>query len=153
MNIAWNQIEKALQADGSLRDIYFFDTTIEIWNSFISAVLKSKFNYKFYKDGEDCEIYTDFNSIFREKDNTSLVLIIEKDGVSFNCHFFTEEEIELDISPKEVNNQHSLNVVLEFMSYFSRAIDLPCVLTYENSPDHVIIECSNEVGGAPILVT
>ena len=153
MSIVWNQVEKALHPDGSLRDIYFFDSTVEIWDSFLAAVFKSEFNYKFYKDGEACEIYTDLNSILKERENTTLMLVIEKDGVSFNCHFFTDEEIELDITPREVNSQYSLNVVLEFMVHFSRAIGLPCVLTYEGSPEHVIIKCSNEAGMGPIVVT
>ena len=153
MSISWNQIEKDLKADGSLRDIYFFDSTVEIWNSFIAAVLNSEFNFNFYKDGEACEIYTDFSNIFKERENTSLMLSVEKGGVSFNCHFFTEDEIELDISPKEVNGQPSLNIVLEFMAYFSKAIGLPCVLTYENMPQHVIIKFSNEVGSVPMAVT
>ncbi|MDT3337947.1 hypothetical protein Q4Q49_22070 [Shewanella sp. SP1S1-7] len=153
MNIVWNQIDKAFHDDGSLRDIYFFGTNVEIWNSFIASVLKSEFGYKFYKGGELCEIYTNFDSIFEERKNTSLMLVIEKNGVSFNCHFFTDEEIELDISPREVNNPLAFNTVLEFMSYFSKATNISSVLTYENSPEHEIIKCSIENGFVPIQVT
>lgn len=152
MTIIWDQIKESFSADGSLRDLYFFASNIENWKLFLEAVPKSGFSYSFRKNGNPCGFPLNIKSIFYEKENSSLMLTLEKEGVGFNCHFFTEEEIELDISPKEVNGQNSLNIVLDFMSYFSKSIGLPCVLTYENMPEHAIIECSNEIGSVPILV-
>lgn len=153
MTIIWNQVKQSFIADGSLRDLYFFASNIENWKLFLEAVPESAFRYSLYKNGEPCEILMNIESVFAEKENSSLMLAIEKEGVSFNCHFFVEEEIELDISPKEVTDQSSLNIVLEFMAYFSQAIGLPCVLTYENMPQHIIIECSNEIGSVPTAIT
>ncbi len=47
MNISWNKVENAFHDDGSLRDIYFFDTDSEVQNSFIAEVFKSEFGYMF----------------------------------------------------------------------------------------------------------
>jgi hypothetical protein len=152
MTIEWNQVKEDFSIDGSLRDIYFFNTDIAVWQKFLDSVKVSSFNHKMYRDGESCTLSLDIGKLFLERENSTLILEIEKHGVIFNCHFFVEEEIELDISPKEITNQEALNVVLEFMQYFSNAINLPCVLTPENSPEMVIIQYDKNLNPSPVVV-
>ncbi|RYY00924.1 MAG: hypothetical protein EOO53_20610 [Gammaproteobacteria bacterium] len=105
MTIEWSQVKRDFSPDGSLRDIYFFNTDLAIWQKFLDSVKASGFNHKMYRNGEYCTLSLDIGKLFLERENSSLMLEIEKNGVIFNCHFFVEEEIELDISPKEITNQ------------------------------------------------
>ena len=152
MTIEWSQVKSDFSPDGSLRDIYFFNTDLEVWQKFLDSVKTSSFNHKMYRNGESCTLSLDIGKLFLERENSSLMLEIEKNGVIFNCHFFVEEEIELDISPKEITNQEALNVVLEFMQYFSNAINLPCVLTPENGPGMTIIQYNKNFNSSPVVV-
>ena len=54
-----------------------------------------------------------------------------------HCHFFTTDEIELDLDPREVTSQGQLDAVLDFISNLGAALQRDVVLTEENSPEHV----------------
>jgi hypothetical protein len=59
-----------------------------------------------------------------------------------NCHFFTAEEIEFDIDPRDVKGQRELNALFDFMRCLAQATDKDVVLTAENMPEIVIFRIS-----------
>jgi hypothetical protein len=68
----------------------------------------------------------------------------------FNSHctrfpeepFFTVEEIEFDIDPREVKGQQELNALFGFMRCLAQATDKEVVLTAENMREIVIFRAS-----------
>ena len=53
-------------------------------------------------------------------------------GVLANCHFFTPEEIEFDIDPREVVGQTELDGLFGFMSCLAEAVGQDVILCPEN---------------------
>ena len=51
-----------------------------------------------------------------------------------NCHFFTAEEIELDLDPTEVLDERSLQPVTALLVELGRLLGKRVILSYENSP-------------------
>ncbi len=130
-NINWNLVKKDFVDDGSLRDIYFLNANIDKWQEFIGAIPSSDFNFEYQLDGEQKTLPKKAIKIFEDKEHSHL-LILKKEGINFNCHFFIKEEIEFDISPNEVNSQDKLAIVMKFMVYFGDLLNLKVILTPEN---------------------
>lgn len=86
------------------------------WNNLWNIVI--------YKDGQ-VTVYeeTDVAHFFEEKDNHSILMSINTNGAFINCHFFSEDEIEFDIDPKEVKSKSEANAVFEFMKNLSKILD------------------------------
>ncbi len=59
-------------------------------------------------------------------------------GVLANCHFFTPEEVEFDIDPRDVTGQEQLDALFAFMRCLVSAVGKEAILTAENCPDIVV---------------
>ena len=57
-----------------------------------------------------------------------------------NSHFFIEEEIELDVDPREVTTQQHMDSVLKFMAELGSILKHDVILTEENGPEHIWFE-------------
>jgi hypothetical protein len=64
---------------------------------------------------------------------------IDASGILINCHFFSKEEIEFDIDPKDVTEQSDLDALCEFMRMVGKVVGKPTILTPENFQDKPII--------------
>lgn len=65
-------------------------------------------------------------------------------GILVVFHFFTPEEIECDIDPREVSGQASLDALLGFKRRLGDLTRKPAALTPENVPDEPIISYDPE---------
>lgn len=136
----WNEIKSELVSDGSLRDIYILDTNIDDWNSFIQGVKQTKFNHDFFYGEIKEELPKSFQSIKSLQENNSTILTIFLEaGIQVKCHFFIDEEIEMDIDPREISNESAFNVLLSFLHWLAEYLKKTVYLTYENEPNQVIL--------------
>jgi hypothetical protein len=55
-----------------------------------------------------------------------------------NCHFFSEDEIEFDLDPRDMNAE-LLPLLLDFLTVLGKATNKLVVLTMENMPDAEIM--------------
>ena len=74
--------------DGSLRDVYFVETTLAHWSSFLNFVGNRTNPYSF--DGEAAELPS-IEEIFGNRDRHHLLTVAIL-GVEINCHFFVIED-------------------------------------------------------------
>jgi hypothetical protein len=63
---------------------------------------------------------------------------IEVDGILINCHFFTEQEIEFDIDPREITSEEKLSKVFEFMQRIGRLLQKEVIMTPENCQREIV---------------
>lgn len=140
MEITNAVLDKVFFNDGSLRDIYVIDVNLTNWQKFFDWIRTSTWDIVIYKDGH-VTVYdeTDVAHFFEEKDNHSILMSINTNGVLINCHFFSEDELEFDIDPKEVNSKSEANAVFEFMKNLSKILDKDSILTGENSPEYPLV--------------
>ncbi len=131
----WQDCAKAFNVDGSLRDIYVQDTTVVDWEVFLGAV--STMTTNLFVDGEPLPLPTEVKEIYRDNEKKSFLLEIHLGQVTVNCHFFTKDEIELDIDPAQVTTQTELDSIVAFLAVVGRALGKDVMLTDENLPSSI----------------
>jgi len=136
--IAWSQVERDFDWDGSLRDIYVRPAALEDW-SVVCRVLKKLPGVEFRLDGEPAPFPEDIARVFAMRSVESPVLSVKLGAVTAVFHFFTEDEVECDIDPREVKSQIELDAVLAFLKKIGDAVAKPVVLTPENCPESEIV--------------
>src|SRR5215218_3760144 len=97
------------ESDGSLRDMYVLGTSLKDWRAFLEFA--SQFPRKYLFDGEAKE-QPEVEQLFGNQGGSHL-LSLTVGTATVNCHFFVEEEIELDLSPKEIEGPSEHNQLLQ----------------------------------------
>ena len=133
----WNRIqEEILYWDGSWRDIYFQGTNSQNWDKFLDFIGKSNLKYELTLGDAVSEILP-YSEI---KEYESKMLRIWVDDIILACHFFCDEEIEMDIDPREVKNIESWNKLINVLKNLSRYIGIKGKLTPENMDSIVLLD-------------
>jgi hypothetical protein len=109
-------------------------------------VLRTSYEFSYKIDGEPQQFPKGINEVFlvRESANPSVSFPVGK--ILVNCHFFSENEIEFDIDPRELISQTELDTLLMFLQQVGNAVHLPVILTPENGPKYPIISYEPELG-------
>lgn len=141
----WEEIKWIFEPDGTLRDIYVENVNIEDWKILIdylnaSHILKygpSNENKIVNKADKDylIKLLTDETG---EMELKTVSVIIE--NIIINTHFFTIDEIEFDIEPREINSETDYEKLLSFMNEISKLLNKPLILTGENQIDFPLIK-------------
>lgn len=140
----WQKIKDEIYSeDGSLRDIYVFNTTREDWKRWVDHVNN---NYKTSIHTYDKEIYHDsiefeiienyWNGLYDFCSTASVCL----NNINVKAHFFSEHEIENDILPNEITSLNDHHKVIDYMKELSKILDKPVLLTRENMREVILIE-------------
>lgn len=114
--------------DGSLRDIYVQNTEAVHWDRFDRLLRKYECTYTF--DGMPLP-FPGSRSALANREGSHL-LSIPLGGPVINCHFFIEQQLELDISPKEVAGPLDHERILVFVESLAEALELAADITPEN---------------------
>lgn len=116
--------------DGSLRDIYVHDTTATHWERFDRLLIQYKCTYSF--DGK-IAIFPGSCSALISREGSHLLSIVLDGAVDICCHFFSREQLELDISPGEVTGPLQHDQVLSFVEHLAGALGLAADITPEDT--------------------
>jgi len=137
---SYESVQSDLKPDGSLRDIYIFQANSDLWNKFINLVSESKLNFEFWHGENETPFPNSFEEIksLQNTDPTTLKIYIEG-GIQINCHFFTEEEIEMDVAPKEISEKTNFDSLVSFLRWLSHELKTNIHFTHENSPEEEIM--------------
>jgi len=136
----YSSVISEFEVDGSLRDIYIFDTNKDVWNNLIQFINKLSYKHEFRHGEKEISLPNEFDDIkkLQETDSTILKIFINN-IIQVNCHFFTESEIEMDITPNEITDEEKYNMLIMFLKWLSDSLNKPTVLTHENAPELVIL--------------
>jgi len=124
-----DELPELWERDGSLRDVYLAGTDYDGWERFIQYASAHQLTYK--ADGEDAA-FPGVSEAFRRID-TSHCLSIWIGDVAVNCHFFQDDEIELDVDPGEILGEAEHMALLEFVAGASNAVGVSATITPEGS--------------------
>ena len=116
----WSEIQSEFKTDGFLRDIYAENINQSIWEKFIVGVKGSGWHFEFSHGNKDRDLPDDLYTIkkLQETDPTTLKLWIDE-NVQLNCYFFIETEIELDVSPNEIQTEAAYSQLVGFLKWLS----------------------------------
>jgi hypothetical protein len=132
----WRRLQPDFAFDGALRDLYVQATSLKDWRNFLHF-LRCRQDVQYRLDGVDATLPCEVEGLFEPKDKLRLVQI-NLSGILLNCHCFSEEEIELDLDPREVEDATKFEQLLRFMRELAEALLKPVFLTYENMKNAVI---------------
>ena len=143
MDYNWVNINWIFKPDGSLRDIYIQNTSIEDWGKLID-LLNSEYSLKYFSENK-----IDKDQVFKYlEDETGEVecstVSIEIENIKINCHFFLIEQIELDIDPREIKTASDFEKVLSFMKSISSTLKKQITLTGENDANFPLVKINSE---------
>lgn len=124
------KVDGLWERDGSLRDIYVQDTGAVHWERFDQLLSHYECSYAF--DGVVAP-FPGSHSVLENREGSHLLSILLDGRIQIYCHFFIAEQLELDISPKEITGQFEHEEVLLFVENLARALKLPADITPENS--------------------
>lgn len=128
----WKSCKTAFHVDGSLRDIYVYEMTAIDWKKFLDFA--STYKTTWSCDDGVIEMPGSVPDVFEIKAQRGLLLEIEQNGVTLNCHFFSEDELELDLDPKEISSQSELDFIVDVLFGIGVTLNKAVVLTDENDP-------------------
>jgi hypothetical protein len=94
---------------------------------------------QFSVGGERSDLPESARSAFQLRSHSAPLLHIDLGGVGLCCHVFTDEELELDLDPREVDAPERLSQLVCFMRRLGQVLRRPVVLTPENRPEHPVI--------------
>ena len=134
----WEKVSAELARDGSLRDLYVFETSESDWDILLASLSSWPYEASFLVDGEPVAIPDTAAVAFEIRNRAAPTLRIDVSGISVCAHFFTPDEVEFDIDPREVSDPGSLAALSEFVRRLGQALGRPVVLTHENRPEDVI---------------
>ena len=136
----WSEVQGEFEIDGSLRDIYVENIEAELWDHFLKEVKDSVYRIEFFHSDETLELPSSLSEIknLQETDPTNLRIWLAGD-IQINCHFFIASEIELDVSPREIQSEASYLELLAFLEWLSKSTKKEVKLTHEGAQELVIV--------------
>lgn len=136
----WQKYKDEFTCDGSWRDIYVLNTNAAIWQRFLDFLKSSGIPHSFDGEGKT-GCFDDLATYFKEReDHGTLTLAIDINGVTLNCHFFTETEIEIDLDPREITGEDKAVGIFNFIEMLGKTLSLPVRMTPENMDKTPVFE-------------
>jgi hypothetical protein len=133
--IKWQDLAAEFEPDGSLRDIYVHHVNLSDWQTAINAIRDEAISFSFLTGGQPAVFPNRVSSLFNiGPDDMLSCLHIGFGSGTLNCHFFSKDEIEFDLDPRDMNAQ-MLPKLIQFMTLVGRALGKPVSLTHENNPE------------------
>ncbi|WP_146568664.1 hypothetical protein [Posidoniimonas corsicana] len=124
---------------GHWLDIYVFNTTIKEWNQVLAAL--RQFEIRNEIDSKHANIPHPLDNDFfgRTSRDATYFRAFDYKGIQVNCHFFTDEEVEFDIDPREIVDQAALDDLIELLHLISDVTQKSVVLAPENAEGVTIV--------------
>jgi hypothetical protein len=135
----WERDQNAFIRDGSLRDLYVLDTTLQDWQRLLDFLRASDYPLRFGWD-EETVLPQEAAELFADRAPAGVLLRVDLGGPGLNCHFFREDEIEFDLDPRAVGGPSAAEAVFSFMRRVGQALNKPVRLTPENMCEAVLFE-------------
>jgi hypothetical protein len=137
--VTWDLVKPWFAPDGALRDIYVHDTSRSDWQALIAGLATWGYPTHWAIDGRDASPRASADAAFAASEHAAVLLRIDVASVKLHCHFFTADEIELDLDPKQVHDQSAFDAVLTFLRRLGDSLKKPVKLTMENCPEALIV--------------
>jgi hypothetical protein len=143
----WENLKQSVyHEDGSLRDIYVLNATKHDWLMWVDHV-NSHYKVTFYnapKDREESQI--DFQVIadyWDGKHDLSCNVALNINHIIVMCYFFSDDEIENDINPKEIQSITDHASIINYLKDVAKLLNKKVILTIENSKEHILLSESS----------
>ena len=138
-NPLWTACRDDFAPDGSLRDVYVEHTVLADWERLLGWLRSTSFALSFSHDGNSMPLPSTVHEVFALSRSASSILTIQAGPLAINCHFFAEDEIEMDIDPTQLTDEHSFAHLLGFVRGLGNALQHDVIVTHENFKAGVLL--------------
>jgi len=136
--IRWDTCKEDFRSDGSLRDIYITPATLADWRV-LYPLLRDFPAAEFSVDGVVQQPPITVEQAFAVRPTANPMLRFRVGRALVVFHFFSEEEIECDVSPHEITSQTDLDALLGFIRQVGDIVHKRVVITPENVQEQPFI--------------
>jgi len=141
--VKWEDVRQDFEPDGALRDIYVADANPQVWDRALELMLRGG-SSRYSIDESEAPPPATASDALRLWPDRSPLLIIQRDGIEYACHFFKAEEVELDFWPDDVRGPDEFGALTRFVVELGRLTSRVVLVTYESSAAAEIFRYSPE---------
>jgi hypothetical protein len=134
----WKAVQHLFEWDVALLDVYVFNADADLWQRLLDALRTSGYGLDFHVDGDVGVLPEHAAQVFALRQEADTCLSVWAGDLRINFHFFTLEQIEFDIDPRDVN-ETSLSDLLVFLRYIGLHLQRRVVLTPEGAEDLTLL--------------
>lgn len=134
----WKVVAPDFEWDGSLRDIYVLETSEADWQTVWEALQAWDPPPVFAVDGVTEPMPDRVEVVLTTRRQRSPLLSVQVGHAGLNCHFFSPDEIEFDLDPRQVTRETDMEAIAAFMKLLGDLTRKNVILTAENSREAVI---------------
>src|SRR5262245_48914492 len=127
--VNWAQCRDYFEVDGALRDIYTIGGGIEGWRALVKVLANA--SPTFHVDGEIRRAPLSLEEAFSLRENCNVLMRATWKGILLCSHFFTPDEVELDLDPREVDSAERFSALTDFMTLLAMESRRAVILTDE----------------------
>src|SRR5437867_198488 len=137
--VTWDRCRRGFEWDGSLRDIYVLNASLADWDTFVQTLPGMNYRTEFLIDDAAATLPAATMALFKGRAAHAPLLRLSAGPVMLCCHFFSDQELEFDLDPRQVKGAVEFQGVLDFMRNVGGVLGKPVILTPENQPEHPMI--------------
>ena len=141
--LSWNTCKEDFRWDGSLRDIYITPATLGEWRT-LYQLLRDFPGVEYSVDGNMQAPPDAVEQVFAVWSSAHPMLRVKVGRTLIVFHFFSDEEIECDVDPREISSQSDLDALLGFVQQIGDMTHKRVVITPENVRNEPIISYDPE---------
>lgn len=101
----WPSQKADFEPDGSLRDIYVQNATIDDWKRVVALIMDGSLGARLERGGASVAVPSRFERLFDQ--NEGHLMSFTVGGALLTCQFFTPTEIEFSVDPNDVTEAGS----------------------------------------------
>ena len=142
--LAWEDVKEDWVPDGGLVDIYVFETTLADWQRVVDVLRATGWPTEF-SVGDKRDMPAAVDDIFELlPDHSPTWRLWPHPDVLVNCFFFSEAEIEFDVSPDEIVGEAEFDAVCDLVLAVGRTLGKRVDVTGESTPSTVFMRYEPE---------
>jgi hypothetical protein len=147
--VSWSEYQHEFGKDeGDLRDIYVDGLGPADWErayEFVTSTYECFFEW----DSEEAPLPASVAEIQLRSQQQAPRLYVKADGVELHWNFFSpHSQLELDLVASQVRSEGAFQALVRFLQALAGALAKPARLTFEGSPELVILEVAPGQGSS-----
>lgn len=137
--VGWDQVSGSFAWDGSRRKVRVRGADLDDWQVFLEVLREGGFSLRYSVDGREKALPARAEEIFRVGPEGEPRLDVALDGIELACRFLAEGEIQLDLDPRQVDEDR-FPELLAFMAGLGDRLKKEVALTPESLPEEPILK-------------
>ena len=130
--VEWDDVRRDFEPDGALRDIYVNEANAVVWDQALEFLARAD-HARYLIDDVEVPLPGRAAQALQEWPDRSPLLVVEREGIEYACHFFDPEQIELDFWPEDIRGPEEFQALERFVTGLGRVTRRVVLVTYEGS--------------------